>query len=353
MRTVGVVGAGAVGLWTGLILSRNGFDVTVVDESTPGSGSTRRAGFGVRTFFTDPVNRVLCRQSLDHYRHGTPGASVVTETGYRFHQAAGTELDAATATVERHGDRVTRDAPPDHDLFAPTSDGTFVKAHDGGVGSPDQLVDRLVAACTDRGVTFRTATVETVADTTLLCVDERMSFDHTVNAAGAWADEISRVDLPFERQCRYLATTDVTVSEPFPLTVYLDSGLYVLPGADGTVLVGGAFGTPMQADSSADLATTPPEEWVDAAERHSSERLRRSVTVTDAWGGFYAVTDSRVPYVFEENGTVYTAGFSGHGIMQAPAVGELVLRLLTDRPLPVNPSALRPSRDDRPTDIQF
>lgn len=352
MRTVGVVGAGAVGLWTGLALSRNGFDVTIVDESTPGSGSTRQAGFGVRTFFTDPVNRVLCQQSLDYYRHGTPGASILTETGYLFHQAAGTELNAAATTVKQHGDHVTRDVLPDHDLFAPVSDGTFVRAHDGGIGSPDRLVDQLVAACTDQGVTFRTATVETVANTRLVCSDETIPFDYVVNAAGAWANEITRVELPFERQRRYLATTDVTVTEPFPLTVYLDSGLYMLPEADGTVLVGGEFNPPMSVNDT-DEFTMPPAEWVETAERHASDRLRQSVTVTDAWSGFYAVTDSRVPYVFRTNDTVHATGFSGHGIMQAPAVGELVVRLLTDRPLPVNPDALRPSRDSRPTDIQF
>lgn len=353
MRTVGIVGAGAVGLWTGLILSRNGFNVTIVDESAPGSGSTRRAGFGVRTFFTNPVNRVLCRQSLDHYRHGTPGASVVTETGYRFHQATGTELEAATVTVERYGDRVTRDAPPEHNLFAPTSSGTFVKAHDGGIGSLDQLVDRLTRACTDQGVTFRTETVEQVVNSTLRCADETMSFDHAVNAAGAWADEISPVEIPFERQRRYLATTNVTVAEPFPLTVYLDSGLYVLPSSDGTVLIGGAFDIPGGEDTAGGEFTAPPAEWIETAERHASDRLRRSVSVTDAWSGFYAVTKSRVPYVFKQHGTIHAAGFSGHGIMQAPAVGQLVWRLLTDRPLPVNPDALRPSRDERNPDIQF
>lgn len=118
------------------------------------------------------------------------------------------------------------------------------------------------------------------------------------------------------------------------------------------MLVGGAFETPVPVDDT-DEFTTPPAEWVETAERYANDRLRRSVTVTDAWSGFYVVTDSRVPYVFRTNDTVHAAGFSGHGIMQAPAVGELVVRLLTDRPLPVDPDALRPSRDDRPTDIQF
>jgi sarcosine oxidase subunit beta len=194
--------------------------------------------------------------------------------------------------------------------------------------------------------------VETVADGTLICTNRTMSFDYTVNAAGAWADEISRVELPFEQQRRYLATTDVTVTEPFPLTVYLDSGLYVLPRPDGTVLIGGAFETPATAGNK-DEFTTPPADWVETAEDHASDRLRESVTVTDAWSGFYAVTDSRVPYIFREGDTVHATGFSGHGIMQAPAAGHFIYRLLTGRPLPVDSDILCPSRPDRPTDIQF
>jgi sarcosine oxidase subunit beta len=69
--------------------------------------------------------------------------------------------------------------------------------------------------------------------------------------------------------------------------------------------------------------------------------------VMTGWAGLYEVTPDNQPLigeVAEAPGLWMCCGFSGHGFMQAPAVGELCADLMVGRPPAFDISMLRPGR---------
>jgi len=67
-------------------------------------------------------------------------------------------------------------------------------------------------------------------------------------------------------------------------------------------------------------------------------------TVKTGWAGSYEDTPDRHPIlgtVEEVSGFICAAGFSGHGLMHAPAAGEIVAQLVCGEPTSVDVSALR------------
>ena len=73
--------------------------------------------------------------------------------------------------------------------------------------------------------------------------------------------------------------------------------------------------------------------------------LAASASIADAWAGLYDMTPDAHPIIGPVREGVYAAcGFSGHGFMQSPAVGEAVAaELLGEAP----PFDLEPYRLER------
>ena len=68
-------------------------------------------------------------------------------------------------------------------------------------------------------------------------------------------------------------------------------------------------------------------------------------TVRAAWGGLYEVTPDNHPLIGEMGeGWWIAAGFSGHGVMHAPATGMLLAELLVTGRSSLDISSLRMSR---------
>jgi len=66
--------------------------------------------------------------------------------------------------------------------------------------------------------------------------------------------------------------------------------------------------------------------------------------VKTGWAGFYEDTPDRHPIlgmVDEVPGFVCAAGFSGHGLMHAPAAGEIIAQLICGEAPSVDVTALR------------
>jgi sarcosine oxidase subunit beta len=79
------------------------------------------------------------------------------------------------------------------------------------------------------------------------------------------------------------------------------------------------------------------------------------VGVAGGWAGLYEVTPDHNALIGEAAGParlLYATGFSGHGFLQSPAVGEVVRDLFLGRPPPVDVAPLTVDRfqqaKDRP-----
>lgn len=163
-----------------------------------------------------------------------------------------------------------------------------------------------------------------------------MSTGWVVNAAGAWASEVARlagVVLPISARRRSVFVLRCPTALPgFPLLID-PTGFWIRP--EGERFIAGAV--PM--DDAPNLPLEPDHRefeaalWPALATRVPAfEALR----VEGAWAGYYDMND------FDQNAIVgvhpdllnfhVMAGFSGHGMQQAPAVGEsLAEYLLTGR----------------------
>ena len=146
-----------------------------------------------------------------------------------------------------------------------------------------------------------------------------------MNAAGAWGAEVGAlagIDLPIRPLRRQIFVTDPVpdLDRDFPLTVEFASSLY-FHRESGGVLMGMADPTDGPGfDSSVNWDFLPT--LVERA-LYRLPILERA-NVKTGWAGFYEDTPDKHPIIgaVGVDGFLCAAGFSGHGIMHAPADGR-------------------------------
>lgn len=162
-----------------------------------------------------------------------------------------------------------------------------------------------------------------------------------VCAAGAWSraiGEMAGVDLPVSPERRRIAYTGpLPIEGEPPMTIDFASGFYFHGEGRGLL-----FGTN-------DVCETQ-DEWL---ERAVPVLRRRAPVLLDApiaggWWGDYEVTPDHNALIGESEASpgrfLYATGFSGHGLLQGPAVGELLRDLVLERPTFTDISALSADR---------
>ena len=173
-----------------------------------------------------------------------------------------------------------------------------------------------------------------------------------VNAAGAWAAQVAQwagLDLPvapLRRQVAVTAPTDV-LPDDMPMTIFTTDGFH-LRVRDGRVLL--LWPTPGVPGQPFD--TGVDDEWIQSVVEKAHRRVplvrRAAIDRNACWAGLYEVSPDKhailgaapgCPNLFLLNGC------SGHGVMHAPALGQLLAEVISDgaaSTLDVSP--LRPSR---------
>ena len=170
--------------------------------------------------------------------------------------------------------------------------------------------------------------------------------DTLVVACGARSAAVAAVrgvELPVRPLVRQLADVGPVEAVPagLPMTIEENGFHFRRVGSDGLRL---AMGEP-------ELRWDGPEEVRDDLVEDWRERLAHrypraaAAPVRRAWAGFYDMTPDAHPIIGRVADGVYAAcGFSGHGFMQSPAVGDAVAaELLGDEP----PFELAPYRLER------
>jgi sarcosine oxidase subunit beta len=169
-----------------------------------------------------------------------------------------------------------------------------------------------------------------------------------VCAAGAWSGRMGAmigIEIPVQpvrRQC-FVTKPLPQLPHPIPMTIDYGTGVY-MHSESGGVLVG-----------LADRAEPPGfNESVDYGfiEKLAELALSRvpaleTAEVLTSWAGLYEVTPDHHPILGELPGLKgfwLATGFSGHGVMHAPATGQVVAELLTGGRPVVDIGPLRWSR---------
>jgi sarcosine oxidase subunit beta len=156
-----------------------------------------------------------------------------------------------------------------------------------------------------------------------------------VCAAGVWSPQLARtagVDLPVEPVFREVVTTAPVpgLAVPVPLTVDFTTGFYFHREGPG-LLIGMAD---REQQPGFDAPTDP--DWLEHVTEVAARRAPAflDMGIAHGWKGYYEVTPDHNGLVGEASDVerfLYATGFSGHGFMQAPAVGEIVRDLVLRR----------------------
>lgn len=346
-----IVGGGIIGASIAYHLATRGVrDVVVLEREQLGSGSTGRNAGGVRLQFSTEINVRLSLRSLPRIEGFAAEMGVdpqLHQVGYLFlitEERDVAPFEASLAMWKRLGVPAQRlDAAGVHHLFPElfVDDLLFATfcARDGYC-DPSSLLNGYVARAKEKGVRFREHEPATGISrerdrvTSVRTAKSEIACATVVNAAGAWGAGVGRfagIDLPIRPLRRQIFVTDPVpgLDREFPLTVEFASSLY-FHRESGGVLMGMADptdGPGFDASVNWDFLPTLVERAL-----YRLPILERAKVKT-GWAGFYEDTPDKHPILGAVpglEGFLCAAGFSGHGIMHAPATGEAIAELIVD-----------------------
>jgi glycine/D-amino acid oxidase-like deaminating enzyme len=340
-----VVGGGVMGTSVAFHLAEAGVrDVVVLERDTLGSGSSAKPLGGVRATFSDPGNIQLGLRSLETFERFAGKFSTdigLRQVGYLFlcrSDAEVASVEASTALQQSLGASGRMISPAEAHALNPLIDpaalaGASFSPRDG-YAEPRKVVAAYATALTSLGGQVHEATTVTGLDTTGGAVSAVHTGRGTIRtgavvcAAGAWSAQLGAmagVPLPVAPVRRQIGFTPAG-SSPFPtvpFTLDLSTTLY-FHNYPGGMLLGIS-----NADEPEGFGRTFDDAWVPAFE--DSARVVAPGLVgrqlEGGWAGLYENTPDHNAIIGASrrlDGFFYATGFSGHGFLQAPAVGEVV-----------------------------
>ncbi len=343
--SVVVVGGGVIGLSTAYHLARAGVrDVLLLESGGLGGGSTCKAAGGVRAQFSDAVNIELGSRSLRTFETfaETFGQEIdLHQVGYLFLLDTPEQVGLFEASVALQNElgvpsRMLR--PPDAVALSPlvSPEGLLAAAYSPTDGhcTPESVVAGYAAGARRHGASLVTGCavtgIGTSAGRVTEVVTERgtVATDTVVCAAGAWSRQVGAmagVDLPVEPLRRQILTTEpVPGLDPrTPFTIDFSTSFYFHGEGPGLLL---GMSDP---DETPGFRLERSDGWLDrlgAAIAHRAPALAE-VGLASGWAGLYEMTPDHNALVGEAEGVsrfLYATGFSGHGFLMGPAVGEVM-----------------------------
>jgi sarcosine oxidase subunit beta len=373
-----VIGAGVIGASVAYHLAEKGCGPVIVLElhSAPGQGSTSRATGGFRAQFASEVNvrlSLLSREKLGRFEEELGVDPGYRPCGYLFLASEESQLDALREAQEIQKaaglEEVQTVAPSEIEDINPAvrADGLVggVFCPTDGFIRPMQVLRGYVEGACRLGARFEYGVECTgfeldgsgrIAEVRTSSGD--VAADSVVNAAGAWAALVARdvgLDLPVEPLRRQVAFTHPFDALPkdMPMTVFTEDGFH-LRVRDGRVMLL----WPDEPNVSDPFDQSVEEAWIESVYERARACVpclaRASIDREECWAGLYEMSPDghallgRAPRV----DNFYLAnGSSGHGVMHAPALGQLLAEIITDGAAStLDAHALRPSRfaEDEP-----
>jgi sarcosine oxidase subunit beta len=347
--SVVIIGGGVIGTSIAFHLAEAGVtDVLLLERDELGAGSTCRAAGGVRAQFSDELNIALGARSLAAFTRfrERPGQEIdLHQVGYLFLLSTSDDVAAFERDVALQNEFGVTSRMIDVDEARRLSplidtDGLLAAAYspDDGHCTPESVVLGYARAARRRGATLHTGTtvlgVETRADRVTAVVTDRgaVTAGAVVCAAGAWSaavGEMVGVRLPVSPLRRQVMFTEPMpeLAPVVPFTIDFSTTLYFHREGRGLLL---GMSDPVQ-EPGFHLDYT--DDWLPRLGEAIGARVPRllDIGLTPGWAGLYEVTPDHNALIGRASNFFYATGFSGHGFLQAPAVGEVVRDLYLDR----------------------
>lgn len=349
-----IIGGGVMGLFTAWECARRGeTDIVILERrSFLGAGATQKAAGGVRAQFTTAPNVMLSKYSQDFYRRRF-AAEInpdfqYRQNGYLFFARSEEKLRALDHAMElqkKQGVEAVRRLTPEEirgilpDLNITDILGGNYSPEDGFV-DPGDIVNGLDTSLRRMGIgIFTDVEAESVAT--------EKDFSHRVRtgqgtihaervlfATGAWSGEFLKkcgVDVPIEpyRRSLYISGPLPWFPKNAPFTFDVVTGTHFRPESAGILFL------KINPDEPSSFNEEPDWDWLENIVpdlMHVMPRLA-DAEVIDAWAGLYDMSPDHSAILGPIPGPLgryMAAGFSGHGLMHAPAVGCAMSEYLLD-----------------------
>ncbi len=343
-----IIGGGIVGSSIAYHLTAAGCrNVLILErESSQGKGSTGKSMGGVRAQFSTELNIRMSMYSIPFYANMEQRLgheSGYRPQGYLFLATRPSHVEYLTTNQQlqrRMGLDVRWLSRDDLAKLYPQLRTDDVL---GASFCPtDGFVDPYLAMC---GLTEKAkeqgAALWKSAEVTGIVRDSRgitavrtaraeISTRTVVNCAGAWSAAIARmveVDLPVTPLKRQLVPTEPFADFPHtaPMIIDMTNGFHFRPESLGFLL---AWNPPGEVR---DFETIFDHDFVEQVLVHAANRVpvfeNLAVNPERGWAGLYEMTPDHHPVlgpVEEVPGFYCATGFSGHGVMHAPATGKVL-----------------------------
>jgi sarcosine oxidase subunit beta len=344
-----IIGGGVMGASAAFHLAEAGVtDVVLLEADELSCGSTSKSAGGVRLQFSDEINIALALRSMDAFeRFGErPGADIgLRQVGYLFLLTDPSDVavfEKNTALQNSMGVDSCMLTAAEAGKLSPLANVDDVLAASfcgrDGHATPDAVVlgyataaramgVDIVTHCPVTGIAVDGGTITgvrtdrgVIGTSTVICV------------AGAWSPAIAAmvgVDLPVRPLARPIWYTEPMPNRPeqVPMTIDFTTGFYFHTEGPG-LLFGMAdpdqqpgFDSPMRPD------------WLEVVGDVVAHRAPAllEVGIAGGWHGYYETTPDHNALIGEAAGVsrfIYATGFSGHGFLLGPAVGEVLRDLV-------------------------
>jgi sarcosine oxidase subunit beta len=346
-----VIGGGVVGTSIAFHVAEAGVDVCLVERAELAAGSTSRAAGGFRAQFSDPLNIAIGLRSIDAFTRFAerPGGEIdLAQVGYLFLLDRREDVAAFEQSVALQNELGVPSrfvSPAEVGELCPLAGVAGVLAATycplDGHASPEAVVHGYAAGARRHGASVITGCTVTGIGTSAGEINAvrtdagEIETGIVVCAAGVWSPAIAEmvgVDLPVQPVLREVGFTGPVDGLPsrIPLTVDFSTGFYFHREGPGLL-----FGMADRAQSPGLDAPTDPE-WLERVLEVAERRLPtlQDMGLAGGWRGAYEVTPDHNALVGEATDVsrfLYATGFSGHGFLQSPAVGEIVCDLVLGR----------------------
>ena len=348
-----IIGGGIVGSSIAYHLIAAGCkDVLVIErESAQGKGSTGKSMGGVRAQFSTPTNIQMSLYSIPFYasfdvRLGHPAG--YRPQGYLFCATNAEHLAYLRTNFEKQVAMGLKDvrlvnAGEIRKLFPQLRSDDIVGGSfcptDGFVDPYSAMIGFMSWASDHGAKLWKNATVSAIqcdsrgiasVETTKGSVATRT----VVNAAGPWAVEVARmvgIDLAVKPLRRMLVPTEPFDGFPHsaPMIIDMSNGFHFRPEGLGFLL---AWNDP---EETPGYKTDFDPGFIEKILTRAADRVpvfeNLAVNPKRAWAGLYEMTPDHHPIlgaVPEVPGFYLANGFSGHGVMHAPATGKILADLI-------------------------
>jgi len=339
-----IIGGGVIGTAIAFFLAKSGIrNVAVLEKDYLSSGSTGRCGGGIRQQWSERMNVRLAIRSVEHFKRfdSEVGFDIeYNQGGYLLLAYTDEEVlsfSKSTSMQQEEGLDVVLLSREETARIFPFINLTNVKAAaycpSDGHANPHLTTFAYARAAQRMGVDILTHTsakrilTENGRITGVLTDRGEIEAEVVVNAAGGYSHEVGRmagIDLPTESYKHQIFVTEPLEHFMDPLVISFENNFYIRQTESGNFIMGHGDKEELPGHD-----ITPTWKFL----REMTGKMQEffpflsDIRILRHWAGLYNMSPDALPIIdrsCEIEDFYFAIGFSGHGFMLAPAVGEAV-----------------------------